>query len=109
MFRRPKARGGPPMAIQAPPRPVAPGYTPVPPPKKSGCAGCGLGCFGCLGVFVVLALLIAGGGWYFLVVQAQAGIPSPAALVVFSTPVDLRRNYSVYRTPIPSEPLTAGN
>ncbi len=97
------------MAIQPAPTPVAPGYTPVPPAKKGGCAGCGLGCFGCLGVFVVLALLIAGGGWYFLVVQAQAGIPAPAALVVFSTPVDVGRNDSGYRTAIPGEPLTAGN
>src|SRR5260370_8172961 len=97
------------MAVQSPPSPVAPGYTPVPPAKKSGCAGCGLGCFGCVGVFVVLALLIAGGGWYFVVVQAQAGIPAPAALVVFSTPVDVGRNDSGYRSAIPGEPLTAGN
>src|SRR5216683_2235590 len=97
------------MAIQPPPSPIAPSYTPAPPPKKSGCAGCGLGCFGCLGVFVVLALLIAGGGWYFLVVQAQAGIPAPAALVVFSTPVDVGRNDSEYRPAVPGEPLTAGN
>jgi len=97
------------MAIQPPPTPLAPGYTPVPPAKKSGCAGCGLGCFGCLGVFVVVVLLIAGGGWYFLVVQAQAGIPAPAALVVFSAPVDVGRNDSGYRTAIPGEPLTAGN
>src|SRR5260370_8123475 len=97
------------MAIQAPPSPVAPAYTPVPPPKKSGCAGCGLGCFGCLGVFVVRAILTAGGRWYFLVVQAQGGISAPAALVVFSTPVDVGRNDSGYRTAIPGEPLTAGN
>src|SRR5712671_3636445 len=96
------------MAIQPPPSPIAPGYTPVPPPKKSGCAGCGLGCFGCLGVFVVLALLIAGGGWYFLVVQAQAGIPAPAALVVLSAAVAVGRNAAGYRTDLPGQSLTAG-
>src|SRR5712691_1757117 len=97
------------MAIQPPPAPVAPGYTPVPPAKKSGCAGCGLGCFGCLGVIVVVALLIVGGGWYFLVVQAQAGIPAPAALVVFSPTVDVGHNDSGYRTGVPGEALSAGN
>src|SRR5438309_10922036 len=98
------------MAIQPPPSaPVVPGSTPIPPAKRSGCAGCGMGCLGCIGMLVVVLLLLVGGGWYFLVVQAQAGIPAPAALVVFSAPVDVGRNDSGYRTAIPGEPLTAGN
>ena len=93
--------------VQPPPAPVV--SPPAPPAKKSGCAGCGFGCLGCLGVFVVLALLLVGGGWYYLVVQAQASISASAALVVFNAPVDVGRNDSGYRTAIPGEPLTAGN
>jgi hypothetical protein len=33
-------------------------------------------------VFVVVVLLLVGGGWYFLVIQAQAGVPAPAGLIV---------------------------
>ena len=82
---------------------------PAPPRKKSGCAGCGAGCLGCLGAFVVVVLLLVGGGWYFFVVQAQAGVPAPAALIVFSAPVDVGRDDSGYRTAVPGEPLTAGS
>lgn len=95
--------------LPPPPAPVAPGFTPAPPARKSGCAGCGFGCLGCLGVVVVLALLLVGGGYYFLVVQAQASVPAPAALVVYATPVDVGRDDSGYRTAIPGEQLTAGN
>ena len=87
--------------LPPPPAPVAPGFTPVPPAKRSGCAGCGFGCLGCVGVFVVLVLLMVGGGWYFLVVQAQASVPAPAALVVYAAPVDVGRDDSGYRTAIP--------
>ena len=98
------------MAVQQPPAaPVAPGLTPTPPRKKSGCAGCGAGCLGCLGVFVVVVLLLVGGGWYFFVVQAQAGVPAPAGLVVYSAPVDVGRNDSGYRPAVPGESLTSGN
>jgi len=97
------------MAVQQPPpAPTARGFT-APPPKKSGCAGCGVGCLGCLGVFIVVVLLMVGGGWYFFVVQAQAGVIAPAGLVVFSAPVDVGRNDSGYRTATPGEQLTAGN
>ncbi len=82
---------------------------PAPPRKKSGCAGCGAGCLGCLGAFVVVVLLLVGGGWYFFVVQAQAGVPAPAALIVFSAPVDVGRDDSGYRAAVPGEPLTAGS
>jgi hypothetical protein len=52
---------------------------------------------------------LVGGGWYFFVVQAQAGVPAPAALVVFNAPVDVGRNDSGYRTAVPGEQLTAGS
>ena len=83
--------------LPPPPAPVAPGFTPVPPAKRSGCAGCGFGCLGCVGVFVALVLLMVGGAWFFLVVQAQASVPAPAALVVYAAPVDVGRNDSGYR------------
>ena len=94
--------------IQPPPTPTAPVFTP-PPAKKSGCAGCGVGCLGCLGVFAVVVLLLVGAGWYFFVVQAQAGVPAPAALVVYNAPVEVGRNDSCSRAAIPGEPLTAGS
>ena len=68
-----------------------------------------MGCLGCLGAFVVVVLLLVGGGWYFLVVQAQAGVPAPAALVVFNAPVDVGKNDSGYRTAVPGEALSAGS
>lgn len=95
--------------VQPPPTPVVPAFTPPPVKKKGGCAGCGFGCLGCLGVFIALALLAVGGGWYFFVVQAQAGVAAPAALVVYSPPVDIGHNDSGYRTAVPGEPLTAGD
>ncbi|TME55662.1 MAG: FecR domain-containing protein [Chloroflexi bacterium] len=98
------------MAIQPPPSaPVVPGSTPIPPAKRSGCAGCGMGCLGCIGMLVVVLLLLVGGGWYFFVVQAQAGVPAPAALVVFNAPVDVGKNDSGYRTAVPGEALSAGS
>src|SRR5260370_10641351 len=98
------------MAVQQPPAaPVAPDLTPTPPRKKSGCAGCGAGCLGCLGVFVVVVLLLVGGGWYFFVIQAQARVPSPAALIAFTSPGHARRNGFGYRTALPRESLTSGN
>ncbi len=98
------------MAIQPPPAaPVAPALTPTPPAKKGGCAGCGFSCLGCLGVFVVLAILLVGGGWYFLVVQAQAGVTAPASLLVITPKVDVGKNDSGYRPAIPGEQLPAGS
>src|ERR1700724_3921460 len=98
------------MAVLPPPlTPLPPGSAPIPPTKKRGCAGCGVGgCLGCLGIVIVLVLLLVGGGWYFFVVQAQAGIPAPAALMVFNAPVDVGQNDSGYRTAVPGEALSAG-
>lgn len=91
--------------LPPPPAPVVP----APPAKKGGCAGCGVGCLGCLGVFVLAVLLAIGGAWYFLVSQVQASVPTSAALVVFSAPVDVGHNDSGYRTAVPGEPLSAGS
>jgi hypothetical protein len=57
----------------------------------------------------VLAILLVGGGWYFLVVQAQAGVNAPASLVVITPKVDVGKNDSGYRPAIPGEQLTAGS
>jgi FecR-like protein len=102
------------MAAQPPPAPVntqlpAPGNTQMPPPvKPRGCFGCG--CGGCLLAIVLVVLLVAGGGYYFFVVQAQAAIPSPAALVIITTPVDVDTNNSAgFHAARPGQELTAGN
>jgi hypothetical protein len=58
---------------------------------------------------LVVALLLIGGGWYFFVIQAQAGVPAPAGLVVFNQPVEVGHNDSCNRAAIPGEPLTAGS
>jgi hypothetical protein len=106
------------MAAQppAPPAP-APASSPlpqtaaaVPPPAKSkGCLGCGMGCGGCLLVIVIVAALLLGSGYFFLVAQAQAGVASPAALLVFSTPVDVGHNDSGYKTAASGQSLDAGS
>jgi hypothetical protein len=91
--------------LPPPPAPVVP----APPAKKRGCAGCGVGCLGCLGLVVALVVLAVGGSWYFLVAQVQASVPAPAALVIFSAPVDVGHNDSSYRTAVAGEPLSTGN
>jgi hypothetical protein len=105
------------MAVQPPPAPVAPASTPLPPAKKGGCAGCGGGCLGCLGVLVLVVLLVLGGGYYFFIVQAQAGVNAPATLVVISPKVEVgngsapacgQPDTSSYRPAIPGEQLSAG-
>jgi hypothetical protein len=68
-----------------------------------------MGCAGCLGVAVVLVLLLVGGGWYFFVVQAQAGVPAPAALLIFNPPVEVGQNDSSYHSAVAGEPLSAGS
>ena len=111
------------MASQPPPAPVdaqappalstqaGPSPNPqTPPPAKAGrgCFGCG--CGGCLLAIVLVVLLVFGGGYYFFIVQAQAAVPSPAALVVVSTPVDVDTNNSAgFHTARPGQELTAGN
>src|SRR2546426_1482562 len=106
------------MAIQPPPAaPVAPASTSLPPAKKGGCSGCGFSCLGCLGVVVVLVLLLVGGGWYFFVLQAQAGVNTSASLVVVSSKVEVgkgsaptcgQKDNSSYRPGIPGEQLSPG-
>jgi hypothetical protein len=54
--------------------------------------------------------LVLGGGYYFFIVQAQAAVPSPAALQVISTPVDVDTNNAAgFHTAKPGQELTAGN
>jgi len=82
----------------------------VPPPAKSkGCLGCGMGCGGCLLVIVIVAALLLGSGYFFLVAQAQAGVASPAALLVFATPVDVGKNDSGYKPAASGQSLDAGS
>jgi FecR-like protein len=96
------------MAIQPPPAPPlqASSQPAAAPPKarRSGCLGCSFGCGGCLLVLVLVAVLIGGGGWYFLVAQASAGITAPASLVVINQPITVDGNPGT-----PGQSLNAGN
>lgn len=94
------------MAVQQPPAPV---YTPPPPPQAAKRSGCGCGCTGCLLVFVLVAVLLVGGGYFFLVAQAQAGVSSPASLVVITQPVDVGHNDSSYSPGSSGQQLTNGS
>jgi hypothetical protein len=67
-----------------------------------------MGCGGCLLVIVIVAALLLGSGYFFLVAQAQAGVASPAALLVFSTPVDVGKNDSGYMPAASGQSLDAG-
>ena len=90
--------------------PVPPPAPAVPPPAKAGRSCFGCGCGGCLIAVVLVVLLILGGGYYLFIVQAQAAVPSPAALVVITTPVDVDTNNSGGFHPArPGQELTAGN
>ena len=87
-----------------------PGYAPMPPPatpRGRGC--CGLGCGGCLIAILLVVALIGGGGYYFFVSQAQAGVPSPAALIVFNDKVQVGKNDSGYSDATPGQSLSAGS
>lgn len=111
------------MAVQPPPGPVntqlpPPVNTPVPPPVnpqlpppvKTGRSCFGCGCGGCLLAIVLVLLLVFGGGYYFFVVQAQAAVPSPAAVLVISTPVDVETNNSAgFHTARPGQEVNAGD
>jgi hypothetical protein len=68
-----------------------------------------MGCGGCLIVIVVVVALLLGSGYFFLVAQAQAGVASPAALQVISTPVDVGQNDSGYRPASSGQSLGAGS
>ncbi len=96
------------MAVQppaAPPAPVVPQQgTPPTAPRKSGCAGCGFGCGGCLLVIVLVFLLAIGGGWWFFVVQASAAVTAPATLVVVNQPITVGGNPG-----IPGQSLNPGD
>ena len=96
------------MAVQAPPPSVTPQAAAPAPPTRSGCAGCSVGCLGCLGVVVIVALLLAGGGYFFFVAQAQAGVASPAALLVATDPVEVGHNDSGYQPAKTGQSLDAG-
>jgi hypothetical protein len=97
------------MAIQPPAAPAAQASTPLPPAKKSGCAGCSVGCLGCIGVVVLVIVLLLGGGYFFFIAQASAGVASPAALLVASTPVDVGHNDSGYQPATSGQSLDAGS
>src|SRR5690348_16033665 len=97
------------MAVQPPPPALPQGAAPAPaPPKRSGCAGCSVGCLGCIGVVVIVALLLVGGGYFFFVAQASAGVAAPAALLVATTPVDVGHNDSGYQPAKSGQSLDAG-
>lgn len=96
------------MAVQAPPPSVTPQAAAPAPPKRSGCAGCSVGCLGCLGVVVVVALLLVGGGYFFFIAQAQGGVASPAALLVAATPVEVGHNDSGYQPAKTGQSLDVG-
>jgi len=68
-----------------------------------------MGCGGCLLVIVIVAALLLGSGYFFLVAQAQAGVASPAALLVFSTPVEVGKNDSGYMPAASGQSLDAGS
>jgi hypothetical protein len=95
------------MAVQSPPPAVPQAAAPAP-PKRSGCAGCSVGCLGCIGVVVIVALLLVGGGYFFFVAQASAGVAAPAALLVATTPVDVGHNDSGYQPAKSGQSLDAG-
>ena len=67
-----------------------------------------MGCLGCIGVVVVLILLLVTGGYFFFVAQASAGVPSPAALLVATDPVEVGHNDSGYQPAKTGQSLDAG-
>lgn len=97
------------MAIQPPAAPATQASTPLPPAQKSGCAGCSVGCLGCIGAVVLVVLLVLGSGYFFFIAQASAGVASPAALLVASTPVDVGHNDSGYQPATSGQSLDAGS
>jgi hypothetical protein len=68
-----------------------------------------VGCLGCLGVVVLVIALLLGGGYFFFVAQASAGVNSPAALLVASTPVDVGHNDGGYQPAVSGQSLNAGS
>jgi len=68
-----------------------------------------MGCAGCLVVFLIVTLLLLGSGYFFFIAQAQSGVSSPAALLVFTTPVEVGHNDSDYRPASSGQSLAAGS
>ena len=68
-----------------------------------------MGCAGCLVVFLIVTLLLLGSGYFFFIAQAQSGVASPAALLVFTTPVEGGQNDSGYRPASSGQSLQAGS
>jgi hypothetical protein len=60
-------------------------------------------------VILLIVLLAVGGGYYLFVVQAQAAVPSPAALILISAPVDVDTDNSGFHPGRPGQQLAAGN
>ncbi len=60
-------------------------------------------------MIVIVAALLLGSGYFFLVAQAQAGVASPAALLVFSTPVEVGKNDSGYMPAASGQSLDSGS
>lgn len=63
-----------------------------------------MGCGGCLLALILVAVLAIGGGYYFIVAQAQAAVTSPAALVVFTQKVSVNSQAGK-----PGQQLNAGD
>ena len=101
------------MSALPPPTPAPPvqqaAGAPPPPVKSRGCAGCSVGCLGCIGVVVLVVLLVLGSGYFFLVAQASAGVASPAALLVASSPVEVGHNDGGYSPATSGQSLNAGS
>ena len=57
---------------------------------------------------LVAAVLVVAGGFYFVTQQAQAGVPAPAALLVFKDKVQVGHNDSGYGDATGGEKLDAG-
>src|SRR6266513_171211 len=95
------------MAAQPPPAASDPLPTgPATAGKKSGGCfgrGCAGGCGGCLLVVILAVLLVAGSGYWFLVVQASAAVTAPATLVVYNQPVTVD-----HKAAAPGQALNAG-
>ena len=99
----------PPAAPTPSPLPQAAAGVPPPAKKSSGCLGCSMGCGGCLLVIVLVLVLLVGSGYFFLVAQAQAGVASPASLLVFTTPVEVGHNDSGYKPAASGQSLNGGD
>jgi hypothetical protein len=60
-------------------------------------------------VVVLITVLLVAGGYFFLVAQASAGVPSPAALLVVASPVEVGRNDGGYAAATSGQSLDVGS